>query len=390
MSECEFNQSKSLIYSVKFTRAGSIKLEVSLYHHKQSSLSVPPLAPILDRPHSSLDVPAEIHLQSSSLPLSANSSTDQSDPINVLQNPVSIKFSVSDTGCGISPEMLPHLFNPYSQAKLSVWMIVVMMMVMMMTRMMIVDHSCSGSPLVQVYRLHGGTGLGLSIVKRIIAKMHGHINVQSKVGQGTTFVFDILLGTSPPPQWARDRSNTTVMVAANEANNPSSSSTAPIPLGMSPPELRGEKRKMAVLIDTLKQGGRPSLIRQTLPSSQLQLQSMVTAVPTAVPTATTATLNSASVSSTGPQSSSNSPSNNTILSDLPSSSSNQAAPPSTMTNNNNSINDNQAGTYQQPVLVVEDSPINKKLIIKMLDNLQLSTLSASDGSSPLSIDCVCG
>jgi signal transduction histidine kinase/ActR/RegA family two-component response regulator len=70
---------------------------------------------------------------------------------------VRLKIVVSDSGVGIDPERLQHIFEPYSQAKLS------------------------------DYRRHGGTGLGLSIISSLLKLLGGSIQVESKVGEGSTF-----------------------------------------------------------------------------------------------------------------------------------------------------------------------------------------------------------
>jgi PAS domain S-box-containing protein len=67
-----------------------------------------------------------------------------------------VLFSVSDTGIGIPEHKFKDLFQPFSQ----------------------VDGSYT--------RAHQGAGLGLVIVRRLVALMGGNIDVESKIGQGTT------------------------------------------------------------------------------------------------------------------------------------------------------------------------------------------------------------
>ena len=69
--------------------------------------------------------------------------------------------SVRDSGEGISPEHLPHVFERFYRA----------------------DRSRS--------RATGGTGLGLAIVKQLVEAHGGRISVESQVGQGAAFTFTL-------------------------------------------------------------------------------------------------------------------------------------------------------------------------------------------------------
>ena len=74
-----------------------------------------------------------------------------------------LHIEVSDTGIGISPEVMPRLFHPFEQG----------------------DGSST--------RKHGGTGLGLAITKHIVEMMDGSIGVSSEVLKGTTLFLTLTL-----------------------------------------------------------------------------------------------------------------------------------------------------------------------------------------------------
>jgi signal transduction histidine kinase/ActR/RegA family two-component response regulator len=96
------------------------------------------------------------------------------DPEAVL-----LKFSVTDTGIGISSDEQKTLFNDFAQLENS---------------------------LIKQYE---GTGLGLSISKNLTRMMKGKIGVQSEKGNGSTFWFSLLLEKGDEKQLISDRLGTT-------------------------------------------------------------------------------------------------------------------------------------------------------------------------------------
>jgi len=84
-------------------------------------------------------------------------------PLAAPEGQLGVRFEVADTGIGIEPQRLPHLFEPFYQ----------------------VDGSSQ--------RRRGGTGLGLAISRHIVEAMGGLIAVRSALGQGSAFCVDLAL-----------------------------------------------------------------------------------------------------------------------------------------------------------------------------------------------------
>jgi signal transduction histidine kinase len=87
--------------------------------------------------------------------------------VSAEPQPAHVLVSVADTGLGIPPEALPHLFDRFYRA----------------------DAARD--------RDSGGAGLGLAIVRELVEAMGGRVGVESKLGQGSRFWFTLPIDAEP-------------------------------------------------------------------------------------------------------------------------------------------------------------------------------------------------
>lgn len=92
------------------------------------------------------------------------------------RNADAITFSVSDTGIGLSEEQIKHVFEPFTQADAS------------------------------TTRKYGGTGLGLTVNREFARLLGGEIEVESHLGEGSTFIVRLPVSASVNPVKERRKS----------------------------------------------------------------------------------------------------------------------------------------------------------------------------------------
>jgi signal transduction histidine kinase len=110
--------------------------------------------------------------------------------------PARLRFSVHDTGIGMTREQIAQVFAPFTQA--------------------------DGS----ITRRYGGTGLGLTIVQRLVALMGGEVRVESQPGTGSCFSFELSLDAAPEEASRSPSPATAAPQAAAEAATAAPASAA--------------------------------------------------------------------------------------------------------------------------------------------------------------------
>ncbi|HSG82533.1 MAG TPA: HAMP domain-containing sensor histidine kinase [Gemmatimonadota bacterium] len=97
-----------------------------------------------------------------SLASGAGSVTVATEPVKDDDDVPAVRITISDTGCGMTPEQLVKIFDDFYTTKTD------------------------------------GTGLGLSIVKRLVVDLNGNLRVESEAGQGSTFFVQLPAHAAAP------------------------------------------------------------------------------------------------------------------------------------------------------------------------------------------------
>jgi CheY-like chemotaxis protein len=154
--------------AIKFTEAGGVsvrvvaKLNIETLNVGSHDLQPPNLQPST-LPYTLPSCWTTSRYPAETAPQNANANGN-----GYAEHPITLRFEVEDTGVGIAPEELNHLFEAFVQTK-------------------------TGKASQE------GTGLGLAIARKFVQLMGGEISVTSEVGRGSLFKFDIQITVAEAP-----------------------------------------------------------------------------------------------------------------------------------------------------------------------------------------------
>ncbi|MFR4240651.1 MAG: ATP-binding protein [Butyricicoccus sp.] len=100
--------------------------------------------------------------------------TTLTDSLGEQDGKCTYRWTISDTGIGMSPDFVDHIFEPFTQEK------------------------------QDARSYYHGTGLGMTITKELVDRMGGSITVTSQLGVGSTFVITLPFEIAPSPEQTPD------------------------------------------------------------------------------------------------------------------------------------------------------------------------------------------
>ena len=100
--------------------------------------------------------------------------TTHTDSLGEQDGKCTYRWTISDTGIGMSPDFVDHIFEPFTQEK------------------------------QDARSYYHGTGLGMTITKELVDRMGGSIAVTSQLGVGSTFVITLPFEIAPSPEQTPD------------------------------------------------------------------------------------------------------------------------------------------------------------------------------------------
>ena len=100
--------------------------------------------------------------------------TTHTDSLGEQDGKCTYRWTISDTGIGMSPDFVDHIFEPFTQEK------------------------------QDARSYYHGTGLGMTITKELVDRMGGSITVTSQLGVGSTFVITLPFEIAPSPEQTPD------------------------------------------------------------------------------------------------------------------------------------------------------------------------------------------